>query len=160
MHHTTESSSTVCITPWSQAPRCASYLGVKGINLLKTPQCASYRRVKLRSVHHTMESSFVVCITPPSQVIKSNLAVRISPRSQAPRVPCSQVIQISQKAPWCASHREVKLCGVLPTAESSSTVCIPPRTPRSQAPRYASHRIVKLHTAESKSKSLLVSGCF
>ena len=43
------------------------------------------------------------------------------------------------------------------TAESSSTVCI---IPGSQAPQSASHRGVKLHTTESESKVLLVSGCF
>ena len=41
------------------------------------------------------------------------------------------------------------------TAESSSAVCIPPL---SQAPPCASHCRVKMHTAESKSKSLRVSG--
>ena len=29
VHHTVESSSAVCIVPWSQAPRCASHRGVK-----------------------------------------------------------------------------------------------------------------------------------
>ena len=56
------------------------------------------------------------------------------------------------------------LRSVHPTAElsdqhfsKSSAVCIPLQ---SQAPRFASHRGVKMHTAESKSKSLLVPGCF
>ena len=104
-------------------------------------------------------------------------------------------------APWCASHRTVKLCGVRHTAESidqkflkillcashrgvklrcvhhtteldSLWVCIPPQSlqcasyhtaesssavcilPRSQAPLCASHHGVKLHKAESTSKSL------
>ena len=39
VHHTAESSSAVCIIPRSQAPRCASYPGVR-----------------LRSVHHITES--------------------------------------------------------------------------------------------------------
>ena len=43
------------------------------------------------------------------------------------------------------------------TAESSSAVCI---IPRSQAPQCASHSRVKMHTAESEAKILLVSGCF
>ena len=30
--------------------------------------------------------------------------------------------------PLCASQRRVKLCGVLPTAESSSAVCITPQS--------------------------------
>ena len=42
-------------------------------------------------------------------------------------------------------------------AESSSVVCI---LPKSQAPHCVSHLGVKLHTKESKSKSLRVSGCF
>ena len=54
------------------------------------------------------------------------------------------------KNPRCASHCGVRLCGVLHSTESSSTVCIPPR---SQTPRCASHRGVKLrsvhHTSES-----------
>ena len=50
--------------------------------------------------------------------------------------------------PLCASHRWVELCGVRPTTELSSSVCI---TPRSQvikisqkAPQRTSHRRVKL----------------
>ena len=77
-------NSTVCIPPWSQ-----------------TSRCASYRRVRLRSVHPTAESSSAVCISPQSQVMNS-----------------------SQKTPWCASHRRVKLHCVHHTAESDSTVCI------------------------------------
>ena len=63
----------------------------------------------------------------------------------------------------CASHHGVKFRGLHPTTESSSGVCIIPRSqvpgcamcipPRSQVPGFASHRRVKLHTAESKQKS-------
>ena len=60
-----------------------------------------------------------------------------------------------------------KLRGAHHTSESSSAVCIIPQSQapqciplRSQAPQCASHRGVKLHTMESKSKSLEVSGCF
>ena len=45
----------------------------------KTLRCASHRRVRLRGVHHTAESSSAVCFLPQSQ------------------------------APWCASHRRVKI---------------------------------------------------
>ena len=62
--------------------------------------------------------------------------------------PRSQVIKISQKATPCTIH---------PTAKSSSAVCI---APQSQGPQCASHCVVKLHTAESKLKSLWFSGCF
>ena len=65
--HTAESDSAVCIIPRS-----------------RTPQCASYRGVKLRSVHHTTKTDSGVCITPLSHKNK-----------------------VSNKAPWCASH-----CGV------------------------------------------------
>ena len=63
VHHSAESDSAVCITPRSQALRCASLRGVKGTNFLKNsavcilprsqaPRCASHRGVKL----HTAES--------------------------------------------------------------------------------------------------------
>ena len=73
-------------------------------------------------------------------------------------------IRIKKKeTPQCASHCGVRLCGVHHTAESSSAVCI---TLQSQVmkssqktQRCASHCGVKLHTAESKSNSLRVSGC-
>ena len=106
VHHTAESSSTVCIPPQSQAPRCASYRRVKLCGMHPTtessstvciiprsqaPRCASLNRVKLRGVHHTAESSSAVCIPPQSQ------------------------------APRCASYRGVKLLGVHHTAESNCT---------------------------------------
>ena len=50
-----------------------------------------------------------------------------------------------------------KLPGMHHSAESIFAVCI---APQSQSPRCASHPRVKLNTAESKSKSSLVSGCF
>ena len=106
MHPTTESSSAVCITPWSQARRCASYRRVKGINFHKklrgvhhtaesssavciiprsqAPRCASHRGVKLRGVHHTAESS--------DEEFSKSSAVCITPRSQTPR---------------CASYHEI-----------------------------------------------------
>ena len=80
--------------------------------------------------------------------------------------PSSPVTLISQKTPWCASHPVVKLQGVHNTAESSSTVCIPPQ---SQAPQSTvciilgsqalwceSHRVVKLHTKEGQSGEILI----
>ena len=117
--------------------------------------------ILLRGVLHNSESDSAVCIIPQSQApqcashrgvkrpqfliklcgvhhtAESSSAVCIIPRSQAP---------------WCASLR-----GVHPTMESSSPVCI---ILQSQALRCASHLGVKMHTAESKSKSLRVSGCF
>ena len=96
--------------------------------------CASYRGVRLCGVHHTAESDSAVCIIPQSYENKA-----------------------SAKTLRCASHCGVGLRGVHHTAESSSAVCI---IPQSQALRCASHRGVKMYTAESKSKSLGVSGCF
>ena len=104
VHSTLESDSTVCITPQSQTPRCVSHL-----------------RDKLHGVHHTAESSdhiflkkstvcipHSVCIIPPPPPAESDSAVCIIPRSQAK---------------WCASLVPgVKLSGVHPTTESSSTV--------------------------------------
>ena len=60
---------------------------------------------------------------------------------------------------WCAAHRGVRLCGVHPTAESSSAVCIIPQSLGSQLSQKtlqsASHRRVKLRgvlpNAESSS---------
>ena len=62
--------------------------------------------------------------------------------------------------PWCASHRRVELCGVHPTAEPTSVVCIILWSQGYQlsqkTPRFASHCGVKLQgvlpTAESSSK--------
>ena len=70
--------STVCITPRSHTPQCASHCEVKLHSVIHTaessdksfltnfavcitlrsqaPQCASYHRVKLHGVHHTAES--------------------------------------------------------------------------------------------------------
>ena len=104
------------------------------LNSNLTPRCAAHRRVRLRGVHHNAESSSAVCITPWSQVTPT-----------------------SHKTLQCASHCRVKLRGMHYTAESSSAVCI---IPQSQAPQCASHCGVKMHTGESKSKSLGVSGCF
>ena len=126
-------------------PTAESDFAVCIIPRIQTPRCAS---------HHTAESS--------DEQFSKNSAVCITSRSRAPR---------------CASHCRAKLCGVqhtadcgvkvtnflkklrsVPTtAESSSAVCF---LPRCQARRCASHRGVKLHTLESKSKSLGVSGCF
>ena len=86
VHHTVESSSTVCIILWSQAPRCALYHGVKlrGVHptgesssaacitpwsqmiksFLKTQRCASHRGVRICGVHPSVESSSTVCIIP------------------------------------------------------------------------------------------------
>ena len=79
VHSSTELSSPVCITPWSQLhqisqknPLCVSQRGVKLLGVLPTtesdsavsiplrsqaPWCASQRRVELRSVHNTAESN-------------------------------------------------------------------------------------------------------
>ena len=57
VHHTTVSSSAVCITPQRQVTQISQ----------KTLWCASHRRVKLHGVHHTEESSSAVCITLWSQ---------------------------------------------------------------------------------------------
>ena len=55
----------------------------------------------------------------------------------------SQVIKISQKIPPCASYCRIKLRGVHHTTESSSKVCI---TPRSQT----AHRGVKIKILVAK----------
>ena len=107
---------------------------MKHFQISLNPQCASHRGVKLHGLLPTEESSFEVCITPQNQVH-----------------------QISQKTLRCTSYCGVKLSGVHLTTVSSYMVCI---APQSQAPRCASHRRVKLHTEESKSKISLVSGCF
>ena len=50
----------------------------------------------------------------------------------------------AKSTPWCASQRGVKKTNYL----------------ESQSPGCASHHRFKLHTAESESKILIVSGCF
>ena len=80
VHHSAESSSAVCIIPRSQGyqlpqktPQCASYRVVK----LRGVQCASYRGVELRDVHHTAELSSAVCITPRSQTAHCGVKIEI-----------------------------------------------------------------------------------
>ena len=117
----------------------------------------------------------VIC--PPSDHTVGRPRAEIPTRAGRPRgrdfTPRPQHLQHFRHfrislTPWCASY-----CGVHHTAESrvptfskNFAVCIPPR---SQAPQCASYRGVKLrsvlHTgesssAESKSKSLGVFGCF
>ena len=65
--HTAESSSEVCIIPWSQGTQISQ----------KTLRCASHRGVKLRGVHHTAYSSFAVCITPQSQTARHGVKIEI-----------------------------------------------------------------------------------
>ena len=60
VHPSTESSSTVCITPQSHTPRCASHRGVKFCSVLPTP-----------------ESSSTVCITPWSQTAHRRVKIGI-----------------------------------------------------------------------------------
>ena len=131
----------------------------------KTPQCASHRGVRLFGVHHTAESS--VCFNP--KFYKCYFSV-IFIRNWYCK---SQIVQgifftlkffekmklkdvASTKTQKTDIFKSARLHGVLPNSESDSAVCI---TPRSQAPRCASLRRVKMHTGESKSKSLRVSGC-
>ena len=73
---TSKSNSTVCITPLSQSPRCASHLSV---NLLVciTPLSQS------PSVHHTAKSTSAMYITPLGQ-------------TSVHRVNCSQISQESR----------------------------------------------------------------
>ena len=88
VHHTAESSSRVCIIPRSQAP-----------------QCASHRRVKLRSVHHTTESS--------DQKFFKNYGVCISHRVRLRSVhPSAVCIPPQSRAPRCSLYRRVRLRGV------------------------------------------------
>ena len=121
---------------------------------------------KLRGVHHTMMSSSTVCIIPRSQTLlcASYREVKLPGVHPTHEVKLRSVMHTAEsgdqkffKTLRCASH-----CG------SDSAVCIPPR---SWAPRCASYHGVKLrsvhhtagvklHTAESKLKSLWISGCF
>ena len=119
-----------------EVARCSKYKNMKNghTQISLTSRCISHHGVELQSVHPTTESSSAVCIKLRSQGY-----------------------QLSQKTPRCASQCRVKLRSVLPTMESSSEVCF---LPRSQALWCASHPGVKLQTAESKSKSLGVSGYF
>ena len=71
----------------------------KDVASTKTRKTDIFESVWLRGVHPTAESNSEMCITPRSQGL-----------------------QISQKTPWCASYRRVRLCVVLPTAESKCTL--------------------------------------
>ena len=70
---------------------------------------------KLCSVHHIAESDSAVCIIPKSQTLQYATHHGV------------MKAQYLKKTPWFASHRGVRLRGVLPSAESSSAVCITPR---------------------------------
>ena len=45
----------------------------------QAPQCASYRRVRLRSVHHTVESDSAVCIAPHHTPFKGSVSRDFQP---------------------------------------------------------------------------------
>ena len=155
-------------------------------SILPGYQCASYGGVSLQSGHHTEESDSAMCIIPQSEVCMKKIFLKTSRyashrrdrhwhlRSQTPRF--AVCIRPQSQALWCASHRGVKLHGVLlprsrlrgvhHTANSSASnfskifeVCILPRNQAPQCAPYcgvklqgvhkcASHRRVKLHTAE------------
>ena len=149
----------------------------------KSPWCLSQRRDKL----HTKESISPVCITTKRQTAQSrvnlpgvyhNEATNCTPQSQSPRCVSQQrdKLHTAESISRCVSQRRDKLH----TAESNSPVCITTKrqtaqrrvnlpgvynnkerncTPQSQSPQCVSQRRDKLRTKESKSKSLLVSGC-
>ena len=65
---TKESSSAVCLTPWSQVIKSFFFNFAVCISLRsRTPRCASFRRVELNGVHHTADSDSALCITPRSE---------------------------------------------------------------------------------------------
>ena len=118
VHLTAESDSAECITPRSQTPLCASYLGVR-----------------LRGVNHTAESSSAVCIPPRSQAPQwaSHRGVKwskffkklcgVHPTAESYSAVC---FSLRSQTLRCASQCWVKLHGVHHTAESDFAVCIPP----------------------------------
>ena len=91
----------------------------------QAPRCASYRRACLPGVHPTAESRFPVCITP---------------QSQAPRFQGVHHSAVSNCIPR-SQNRFILRSQVIKTSTKTR--------------RCASHRGVKLHTVESKSKSLI-----
>ena len=107
-----------------EVERCSKYKNKKNghFRISLAPRCASHCGVKV--------TKFIKKLCGVHPTAESDSMMRFPPRSQTPR---------------CASHRWVKLRGGLPTTESSSAVCI---TPRSQ-----------MLTTESKTKSLRDSGC-
>ena len=165
VHPTVESSFSVCIIPRSLTPRYASHSGVNNLSSVwfnpKFHKC--YFSVMPKDIHTKLILSVTNC------PIKSFLVQKFFKKMKSKDVASTKNTKNNghfwkSLTPWCASHRGVrlprvhcashhwvKLRGVLPTAESSSAVCI---TLRSQN----AHRGVKMQTAESKSKSLRVSG--
>ena len=150
LHHTAEFDSRVCIILWSQAPQCSSHRRVSSLSIVCT-DCKLY--------------DCCFSVWPKDIIMKIILKVTNCPRNlfyfrRFCSTQGSLVTLISQKAQrcalcitprsqaWqCASHGEVKLCGVHHTLESDSVVRITPQShekkyiksavciiPRSQAP--------------------------
>ena len=123
MHPNAESDSTVCIPPWSQAPRCASCREVRLRGVHHTADMKQSIK-KLCGVHPSPESSSAVCITPWSQV--AQFFKKLSGVLHTAETSFADCIIPWSQAKRCASCRRVKLRGVHHTTESSSAVCITP----------------------------------
>ena len=147
---------------------------------------------KLCGVHPTVESDSVVCIIPQS--ITYQMSVLIRSFTNTISLWClkilicnwyckSYIVQgifFTSEVFWKTESKGVEstktqktdifesvwLRGVHPTSELSSTVCTTPPSPSQghkmsqKTLQCASHRRVKLHTVEWKSKSLRASGLF
>ena len=86
------SDSSVCITPWSQVPRCASLCGLHHSTELisvvcitpqnRAPWCATLRRVELRGVCHSAESKCILWSQNQNLcdfLVASKWTIRINP---------------------------------------------------------------------------------
>ena len=157
---------TNCTTQ-SQSPRCVSQQRDKLHTAESISRCVSQRRDKL----HTAESISPVCITTKRQTahrrvnlpgVYHNEETNCTPHSQSPQCVSQRrdkLLNAKSISPVFitmkrqTAHRRVNLPGVYNNKERNCT-------PQSQSPQCVSQRRDKLRTKESKSKSLLVSGCF
>ena len=164
--------SVVCIPLRSWALRCASYHRVWLRSMHHTAESITYQLSVFLGSFTDAISLWCLKILIWNNTVshESFLLQKIFDKMESKDVKYTNTKNMS--AFWKNNiFEQVWLRGVHPTAESSSvvcisvhhtvessdqnfskssTVCIPPR---SQAPRCASHRRVKLHTMESKLKS-------
>ena len=169
VHHTAESWKNV----FKKTPRCASYRGVSSLPSVcfDSKFYNSYFSVMPKDI--TMKIILKVTNCSRNLFYIRRFSIKHSWKTSQIRKQQNGHFRSSLTLK-CNAHCEVRLRGVHLSPESSdpnffknSAVCF---IPRSQAPRCASyltlrcasasHCGVKLHTPESESKILLLSGCF
>ena len=142
VHHTADSVSALCITPWCHENKVTE----------KTPRCASHCRVKLCSVHPSAESSSAPWSQKLAKCLFWSEILRLLFLCDALRN-YYEIYTASQKLfkksfllQTDVTNSKARKQTFSKKSDSDSGVCI---IQQSQASRCASHRGVKLHSAES-----------